>query len=167
MGPRDSIFAWEFKENSLSVFEPQRYQFAYKISVSETDDKGTQSPSDLIALENDLFLMRYSPFYSSSMETDDPLMYTKIHHMDRQGRLVGKPFLRLPMTRYLMTVSAAEISVMIPPFSRDSLSNLAPEGYCIPIGMIQSTSKSIRLKEILLGESLSTPSNTCNRSHVE
>ncbi len=97
VGPRDSIFVWDFRDNSLSVFEPQRHHFTYKISVSNTDDDGSRSPTDLIAFENNLFVVRYSPFYSSSMETDDPLMYATIHHIDRQGRIVGEPLLRLPI----------------------------------------------------------------------
>ncbi|MCY3629272.1 MAG: 6-bladed beta-propeller [Bacteroidota bacterium] len=128
IGPRDSIFVGDSRDNSLSVFEPQRHQFVYKISVSDTDDEGTCSPTSLIALENNLFIIRYSPFYSRSMETGEPLMYASIHHIDRQGRIVGEPLLRLPETRYLMTASATGISVMILPYSRDSFIRSGPGG---------------------------------------
>ena len=40
VGPNDSVFVWDWRNQSISVFEPETYEFAYTLSISGHEATG-------------------------------------------------------------------------------------------------------------------------------
>ena len=98
VGPGDSVFVWDGRRDRLVVFEPKTFQFSYDIDV-EPPGEGDRTPIGLISINNDLLLMRFTSYYSfNSDEVDQD--YDLIQFVNRNGRPVGKPLLKMPVTRH-------------------------------------------------------------------
>ena len=126
VGPGDSVFVWDGRRDRLLVFEPKTFQFSYDIDV-EPPSEGDRTPIGLISINNDLLLMRFTSYYSfNSDEVDQD--YDLIQFVNRNGRPVGKPLLKMPVTRHLVFRTESTTGLVLLPFIRNSSMKPGPDG---------------------------------------
>lgn len=118
IGPGDSVFVWDGRRDRLLVFEPETFQFSYDIEI-ESLSEGDRSPVALTSINNDLLLMRFTASYSLSSD-EDGLDYDIVQFVNRDGRPVGEPLLRMPVTRDLLYRTESGIGLLLIPFTRRS-----------------------------------------------
>ena len=126
IGPGDSVFVWDGRRDRLLVFEPETFQFSYDIEI-ESLNEGDRSPVALTLINNDQLLMRFTASYSLSSD-EDGLDYDIIHFVNRDGRPVGEPLLRMPVTRDLLYRTESGIGLLLIPFTRRSSMKPGPDG---------------------------------------
>ena len=126
IGPGDSVFVWDGRRDRLLVFEPETFQFSYDIEI-ESLSEGDRSPVALTSINNDQLLMRFTASYSLSSD-EDGLDYDIIQFVNRDGRPVGEPLLRMPVTRDLLYRTESGIGLLLIPFTRRSSMKPGPDG---------------------------------------
>ncbi|MCY4674197.1 MAG: 6-bladed beta-propeller [Bacteroidetes bacterium] len=125
IGPGDSVFVWDGRRGRLLIFEPETFQFSYDIEVKLSDDD--RYASGLTLISDDLLLMRFSWSYSLSADEDEHTFNT-LQFVSRDGRPVGEPVLRMPVTRDLLFRTESGIGLVLLPFSRRSSAKPGPDG---------------------------------------
>jgi hypothetical protein len=118
IGPGDSVFVWDGRRDRLLVFEPETFQFSYDIEI-ESLSEGDRSPVALTLINNDLLLMRFTAPYSLSSD-EDGLDFDIIQYVNRDGRPVGDPLLRMPVVRHFLYRTETGMSLLLLPFPRRS-----------------------------------------------
>lgn len=126
IGPGDSVFVWDGRRDQLLVFEPETFQFSYDIEI-ESLSEGDRSPVALTSINNDQLLMRFTASYSLSSD-EDGLDYDIVQFVNRDGRPVGEPLLRMPVTRDLLYRTESGIGLLLIPFTRRSSMKPGPDG---------------------------------------
>ena len=126
IGPGDSVFVWDGRRERLLIFEPETFQFSYDIEVEVSGDYS--AVSGLISISNDLLLMRFTSSYSLYADEDEQTFDT-IQLVNRDGRPVGEPVLRMPVTRHLVyRTESGGIGLLLLPFIRHSSAKPGPDG---------------------------------------
>ncbi|MYF64153.1 MAG: 6-bladed beta-propeller [Rhodothermaceae bacterium] len=118
IGPGDSVFVWDGRRDRLVVFEPETFQFSYDIEI-ESLSEGDRSATGLISINNDLLLMRFTAPYSLSSD-EDGLDFDIIQFVNRDGRPVGEPLLRMPVVRHFLYRTESGMGLLLLPFPRRS-----------------------------------------------
>ena len=130
IGSGDSVFVWDGWRDRLVVFEPKTFRYSYDIEVEFPGD-GYRTPIGLISIDNDLLVMRFTSYYSTFNDEEDK-DFDLIQFVNRNGRPVGKPLLKMPVTRHLVfrTESATGVftNLVRLPFIRHSSAKPGPEG---------------------------------------
>ena len=122
----DSVFVWDGRRERLLIFEPETFQFSYDIEVEVSGDYS--AVSGLISISNDLLLMRFTSSYSLYADEDEQTFDT-IQLVNRDGRPVGEPVLRMPVTRHLIyRTESGGIGLLLLPFIRHSSAKPGPDG---------------------------------------
>ena len=132
IGPGDSVFVWDGRRRDrLVVFEPKTFRYSYDIEVEYPGD-GYRTPIGLISINNDLLVMRFTSAYSLLNDEEDK-DFDSIQFVNREGRPMGEPLLKMPVTRHLIyrTESATGMvatNLVLLPFIRHSSVKPGPEG---------------------------------------
>ncbi len=126
VGPRDSVFAFDWQLRRISAFAPDTYQFAYSLTLVE--GSGDQTPYDLVGVAEQGFILRFAVTTNLSTQPvpeADELRIAPVMRVNRRGEPVDS----LVGLRVSSPIFASDGSRIIPrPFARHSVARLGPEG---------------------------------------
>lgn len=120
------MFVWDGRRDRLVVFEPKTFLYSHDIEVESPGD-GDRTPIGLISINNDLLLMRFTSYYSFNSD-EDGQDFDLIQFVNREGRPVGEPLLKMPVTRHLVFRTESTTGLVLLPFIRDSSMKPGPDG---------------------------------------